>query len=96
MMLPVMSVDDTLPKFVILKTEITPPSTSTKTSSQTVEPPTSGTREQPVSVFRKDLKVSGQINDSKNGITFVSLIRQKETGIQKEFSELEMVDGVLK
>ena len=95
-MLPVMSVDDTLPKFVILKTEITPSSTSTKTSSKTVAPPTSGTREKPVSVFRKDLKVSCQINDSKNGITFVSLIRQKETGIQKGFSELEMVDGVFK
>ena len=39
----IMSVDDTLPKFVILKTEVTPSSTSMKTSSQTVAPPTSGT-----------------------------------------------------
>ena len=92
----IMSVDDTLPKFVILKTEVTPSSTSMKTSSQTVAPPTSGTIEKPVSVFRKDFKVSGQINDSKNGITFVSLIRQIETGVQKGFSELEIVDGVIK
>lgn len=45
--------------------------------------------------LHKDFKISGQI-DCKAGISYTSLIRQIETGKQKGYSEVDIIDGVIK
>ena len=44
--------------------------------------------------FHKDFKISGQI-DSKTGISYTSLIRQIEFGLQGH-SEADVIDGVIR
>lgn len=45
--------------------------------------------------LHKDFKISGQI-DCKSGISYTSLIRQIETGKQKGYSDVDVIDGVIK
>ena len=48
-------------------------------------------------VFRKEFKIQGQIGleNQKDKIGFISLIRQIEAGVSKGYSEAEIVDGVI-
>ena len=42
----------------------------------------------------KDFKISGEISDRPNRLSFVSLVRQIEAGLRKSYSEADIVDGV--
>lgn len=58
--------------------------------------PASTKTESPSAVkLHKDFKISGQI-DCKSGISYTSLIRQIETGKQKGYSDVDVMDGVIK
>ena len=48
-------------------------------------------------VFRKEFKIQGQVGleNQKDKIGFISLIRQIEAGVSKGYSEAEIVDGVI-
>jgi hypothetical protein len=46
-------------------------------------------------VYRKDFKIAGQISDAK-GLSFVSLVRQIETGLRKGFKEPDIIEGVMR
>ncbi|KAK6186608.1 hypothetical protein SNE40_005898 [Patella caerulea] len=49
------------------------------------------------SLLRKDFKINGSISyDGKNCLSFVSLIRQIEAGVKKGFTEIEIIEGVIK
>ena len=53
-------------------------------------------KENPAAVkLHKDFKISSQI-DCKAGISYTSLIRQIETGKEKGYSEVDIIDGVVK
>ena len=49
-------------------------------------------------VFRKEFKIQGQVGleNQKDKIGFISLIRQIEAGVSKGYSEAEIVDGVIR
>ena len=49
-----------------------------------------------VSSWKRELKLSGQIGDSKTQMGFVSLIRQIETAIAKKYTETEIIEAILK
>lgn len=58
--------------------------------------PASTKTESPSAVkLHKDFKISGQV-DCKSGISYTSLIRQIETGKQKGYSDVDIIDGVIK
>ena len=48
-----------------------------------------------VSPFRKDLKISGQV-DCKTGISYTSLRRQIENAKEKGYKEIDIIDAVIK
>jgi hypothetical protein len=45
--------------------------------------------------WRKDFKIYGQITET-GGLSFVSLIRQLETGLEKGFSTSEIMEGIIR
>lgn len=45
--------------------------------------------------FRKEFKIHGSI-EPKKGLSFVSLARQIDSGVKKGYSEVEIVDGVVR
>ena len=49
-------------------------------------------------VFRKEFKIQGQVGleNQKDKIGFISLIKQIEAGVSKGYSEAEIVDGVIR
>ena len=49
----------------------------------------------PKYAYRKDLKISGQI-DSKTGISYTSLRRQIENAIEKDYKEIDILDAIIK
>ena len=72
-----------------------PPQASVKTQMETMNLPTNPNT-QPM--YRKDLRISGQIGDSnqKDRLSFSSLNHQVESGVSKGYSEGEVVEAVLK
>lgn len=46
--------------------------------------------------YKKDLKISGQIGDIKNGLNFISYVRQVEAAGEKGYSEKEIIDAVIR
>ena len=48
-----------------------------------------------ISPFRKDFKISGQV-DSKTGLSYTSLRRQIENGVQKGYKEIDIIDAIIK
>ncbi|MES9906773.1 MAG: hypothetical protein ABW168_29350 [Sedimenticola sp.] len=47
-------------------------------------------------IWRKDLKITGQIGDLKSGLSFVSYLRQVDTAVAKGHSDTEIVEAVLR
>lgn len=75
------------------KTVVTEPDSAKADSakeSSTVKGSVSGTY-----MFRKDFKISGQI-DLKSGISFTSYRRQVEDGVKKGYKEGEVIEGIIR
>ena len=47
-------------------------------------------------MYRRELKISGSIENSKNGISFVSLGRQVESALKRGHSKADVIDAVIK
>lgn len=58
------------------------------------EPKPSDAKNKHPPLCHKDFKISGEISDRPNRLSFVSLVRQIEAGLRKSYSEADIVDGV--
>ena len=65
---------------------------------QKLENPTVKNILESTSVFRRQFKIVGQIghSDEKDKLSFTSLTRQVDSGLKQDYSEQEIVDGVIR
>lgn len=54
-----------------------------------------GSKKQPPSAFRRDFKIHGDVN-SKSGLSFISLVRYINTGLEKGYFSSEITDAVIR
>ena len=75
----------------LMKSSINTSASRSKTAKNMAPAPSKG------SMWRKDFKISGQIGEpgQKDRLTFSSLARQIESGLSRDYPELEITDAVI-
>ncbi|XP_039676826.1 uncharacterized protein LOC120571799 [Perca fluviatilis] len=75
----------------LMKSSTKNPASPSKTAKNMAPAPSNG------SMWRKDFKISGQIGEpgQKDRLTFSSLARQIESGLNKDYPESEIIDAVI-